>query len=115
MGGGGSQPTYVQNDYQETMREALEAQRDILNVFYAEANQEYGDNICKTKSATCPRRSVWTRVNVDDQGYATRFKAGSPEGGTKVEDKWEDYIERNNLLIEVDLIMMALGQSGQQD
>ena len=29
MGGGGSQPTYVQNDYQETMREALEAQRDI--------------------------------------------------------------------------------------
>ena len=30
MGGGGSQPTYVQNDYQETMREALEAQRDMI-------------------------------------------------------------------------------------
>ena len=43
MGGGGSQPTYVQNDYQETMREALQAQVDMAPELYkAEADDTYG-------------------------------------------------------------------------
>ena len=43
MGGGGSQPTYVQNDYQETMREALQAQIDLAPELYAnEADSRFG-------------------------------------------------------------------------
>ena len=100
MGGGGSQPTYVQNDYQETMREALQAQIDLApDLFYNEANQDYGRPAYARLNQQLVQEGLFgSRVNVDDQGYATRFKAGAvPEGGTKVEDKWEDYIERNNL------------------
>ena len=68
-------------------------------MFYAEANQEYGRPAYARLNQQLVQEGLFgSRVNVDDQGYATRFKAGAvPEGGTKVEDKWEDYIERNNL------------------
>ena len=43
MGGGGGEPTYISNDYEETMREALQAQIDLApDLYKAESDNEFG-------------------------------------------------------------------------
>ena len=97
---GGDAPAPVTNNYEETMREALEAQVDMAPELYsAEANETYG----RPAYARLNQRLIETGLlgeefTVDNEGYTTRFKEGAtPEGGVVVENKWEDYIERNNL------------------
>ena len=101
MGGGGSQPTYVQNDYQETMREALQAQIDLApDLFYNEANQDFGRPAYARLNQQLVQEGLFgSRVNVDSDGYTTDFRAGAvPEGGFKIateKEKYTRYLEDN--------------------
>lgn len=99
MGGGGSQPTYVQNDYQETMREALQAQIDLAPDLYAnEADSRFGRPAYARLNQKLVREGLLGSEEIINDGYVNRFKAGAtPQGGSRVDDKWEDYISRYNL------------------
>ena len=97
---GGDAPAPVTNNYEETMREALEAQRDMApDMWAAESNEEYG----RPAYARLNQRLIQTGLlgeefTVDDQGYTTRFKAGAvPEGGYQIDDPYQDLIDTHNL------------------
>lgn len=94
MGGGGGEPTYVSNDYQETMREALQAQIDLApDLFYAESDQTYGRPAYARMQQDLVQEGLFgQRVNVDDQGYTTEFNYGAtPENGFVIENEDQMY------------------------
>lgn len=70
MGGGGDQPTYVSNDYEETMREALQAQIDLApDLFRAESNQKYGRPAYARLQQDLIKEGLFgNEVRYDDQG-----------------------------------------------
>jgi len=101
MGGGGGEPTYVSNDYEETMREALQAQIDLApDLFYAESDRTYGRPAYARMQQDLVQEGLFgQRVNVDNQGYTTEFNYGAtPEGGFVVDDPYEDMIAENPIL-----------------
>jgi hypothetical protein len=98
---GGDAPAPVTNNYEETMREALEAQVDMApDLYSAEANETYG----RPAYARLNQRLIETGLlgeefTVDNEGYTTRFKAGAtPEGGFKIENEdqmYDRYLQDN--------------------
>ena len=93
MGGGGSQPTYVQNDYQETMREALQAQIDLAPDLYAnEADSRFGRPAYARLNQRLVREGLLGSEETISDGYVQRFKAGAiPKGGFKFDSEEEVY------------------------
>lgn len=100
MGGGGGQPTYVSNDYQETMREALQAQIDLApQLFASESDNAYGrPAYARLNQKLVEEGLLGEEMTVDAGGYVQRFKAGAvPEGGYEIDDPYEYLIDRHNL------------------
>jgi len=101
MGGGGSQPTYVTNDYEETMREALQAQIDLAPQLYAaESDENYGrPAYARLNQKLVEEGLLGEKVTVDGGGYIQRFKVGAtPEGGFKYdsdEERFKRYLQDN--------------------
>ena len=101
MGGGGSQPTYVSNDYEETMREALQAQIDLAPQLYAsESDNDFGrPAYARLNQKLVEEGLLGNEITVDEGGYVQRFKAGAtPEGGRQIttdEQRFTQYLEDN--------------------
>ena len=73
MGGGGNQPTYVTQDYSESMKSALSAQVEMAPKLYsAEADPEYGRKAYARLDQEIIRESLMGReMPVDKDGYVT--------------------------------------------
>ena len=100
MYGGGSAPAPVTNNYEESMREALQAQVDMApQLFNAEADVNYGRPAYARLEQDLISESLFGReINVDSEGYMNSFDQGAiPDGGYKVDDPYEYLIDRHNL------------------
>lgn len=74
MGGGGDQPTYVTQDYSESMESALKAQVKMAPELYsAEADPDYGRKAYARLDQEIIRESLMGRkLTVDEGGYITK-------------------------------------------
>jgi hypothetical protein len=101
MYGGGSAPAPVTNNYEESMREALQAQVDMApQLFNAEADVNYGRPAYARLEQDLISESLFGReIDVDSQGYTNSFDRGAiPEGGfviNSTEEKWNQYLRDN--------------------
>lgn len=101
MYGGGSAPAPVTNNYEETMREALQAQIDLAPQLYAaEANNNYGrPAYARLEQKVIENSLLGEEYTVDKGGYVQRFEVGKiPTGGVKYENEqqiYEQYLRDN--------------------
>lgn len=99
-GGGGQQPQYIQNDYGDSLAEALDAQLERApQLFAAEADREFGrPAYARLNQNLVEEGLLGEEIFVDNQGYTSDFQTGVvPEGGYEITDPYEYLIDKHNL------------------
>ncbi len=99
--GGGDAPAPITNNYEDSMRDALQAQVDMApQLFNAEADRNYGRPAYARLQQDLISESLFGReIDVDSQGYVNGFDQGAvPEGGfviNSTDEKWNQYLRDN--------------------
>ncbi len=100
MGGGDPAPVET-NNYNDTMRDALNAQIDLApKLFASESNNDFGrPAYARLNQKLVEEGLLGSEITVDEGGYVQRFQAGlTPEGGREIstdEQRFSQYLQDN--------------------